>query len=43
MRSYGIAPEVYESEGFHFFNNWRDYLHTFAQRLFQENAVANAK
>jgi enterochelin esterase family protein len=43
MRSYGIAPEVYESEGFHFFYNWRDYLHTFAQRLFQENAVANAK
>jgi enterochelin esterase-like enzyme len=40
MRSYGIAPEVHLSEGFHFYNNWRDYLHEFAPRLFQPNAGA---
>jgi enterochelin esterase-like enzyme len=35
MRSYGIQPQVHESEGFHAFNNWRDYLHEFAPLLFQ--------
>jgi len=43
MRSSGLTPEVHESEGFHFFNNWRDYLHDFAPRLFQAKAAASAK
>jgi enterochelin esterase family protein len=43
MRSYGITPEVHQSEGFHAFNNWRDYLRDFAPLLFQAKAAANAK
>jgi enterochelin esterase family protein len=35
MRTYGITPEVHESEGFHAWNNWRDYLHAFAPLLFR--------
>jgi enterochelin esterase family protein len=43
MRSYGITPEVHQSEGFHAYNNWRDYLRDFAPLLFQVKAAANAK
>jgi enterochelin esterase family protein len=43
IRKYGIVPEVHLSEGFHAWNNWRDYLHTFAPRLFQPEAAANLK
>ena len=40
MRSYGLKPEVHESEGFHFFNNWRDYLRDFSPLLFQTKVAA---
>ena len=35
LKKYGIAPETYESGGFHAWNNWRDYLHMWAPRLFR--------
>jgi enterochelin esterase family protein len=35
LKKYGITPETYESEGFHAWNNWRDYLHVWAPRLFK--------
>jgi enterochelin esterase-like enzyme len=31
----GIKPVFHESEGFHAWNNWRDYLAIFAPQLFQ--------
>jgi enterochelin esterase-like enzyme len=31
----GIKPVFHESEGFHAWNNWRDYLETFAPQLFK--------
>jgi enterochelin esterase family protein len=34
LRRYGIAPVTHDSGGFHAWNNWRDYLHIFAQELF---------
>ncbi len=35
VKKYGYSPEYHPSEGFHAWNNWRDYLHEFAPRLFQ--------
>jgi enterochelin esterase family protein len=35
LKKYGYSPEVHQSDGFHAWNNWRDYLHEFAPRLFQ--------
>ena len=35
LKKYGYVPETHVSEGFHAWNNWRDYLHEFAPRLFQ--------
>lgn len=35
LKKYGINPETYESPGFHAWNNWRDYLHMWAPRLFR--------
>ena len=35
VKKYGYSPEFHQSEGFHAWNNWRDYLHEFAPRLFQ--------
>jgi enterochelin esterase-like enzyme len=35
VRKYGYSPEFHPSEGFHAWNNWRDYLHEFAPLLFQ--------
>jgi enterochelin esterase-like enzyme len=35
LKKYGITPVTHESEGFHAWNNWRDYLHLFAPQLFQ--------
>ena len=35
LTKYGITPETYESGGFHAWNNWRDYLHMWAPRLFR--------
>jgi enterochelin esterase family protein len=35
LKKYGYNPEFHESEGFHEWNNWRDYLHEFAPLLFQ--------
>jgi enterochelin esterase-like enzyme len=35
VKKYGYNPEFRPSEGFHAWNNWRDYLHEFAPRLFQ--------
>ncbi len=34
LKKYGISPITHESEGFHAWNNWRDYLHIFAPQLF---------
>ena len=34
LKKYGINPVTYESEGFHAWNNWRDYLVLFAPKLF---------
>lgn len=34
VKKYGYSPEYHPSEGFHAWNNWRDYLHDFAPRLF---------
>jgi enterochelin esterase family protein len=31
----GIKPVFHESEGFHAWNNWRDYLEIFAPQLFK--------
>jgi enterochelin esterase-like enzyme len=35
VKKYGYSPEFHPSEGFHAWNNWRDYLHDFAPLLFQ--------
>lgn len=35
LKQYGITPVTHESEGFHAWNNWRDYLYLFAPRLFR--------
>ena len=35
VKKYGYTPEFHPSDGFHAWNNWRDYLHEFAPRLFQ--------
>ena len=35
VKKYGYSPEFHPSEGFHAWNNWRDYLHQFAPLLFQ--------
>jgi len=35
VKKHGYSPEFHQSEGFHAWNNWRDYLHEFAPRLFQ--------
>jgi len=35
LSKYGITPITHESEGFHAWNNWRDYLHIFAPMLFR--------
>ena len=35
LKKYGYNPETHVSDGFHAWNNWRDYLHEFAPRLFQ--------
>ena len=35
VQKYGYVTEFHLSEGFHEWNNWRDYLHEFAPRLFQ--------
>lgn len=35
VQKYGYVTEFHPSEGFHEWNNWRDYLHEFAPRLFQ--------
>ncbi len=35
LKNHGITPVTYDSEGFHAWNNWRDYLHRFAPQLFQ--------
>jgi len=35
LKKYGYKPEFHESEGFHEWNNWRDYLHEFTPLLFQ--------
>jgi enterochelin esterase family protein len=34
VKKYGYTPEFHPSEGFHAWNNWRDYLHEFAPLLF---------
>ena len=35
VKKYGYHPDFHPSEGFHAWNNWRDYLHEFAPLLFQ--------
>lgn len=35
LGKYGITPVTHESEGFHAWNNWRDYLYIFTPRLFR--------
>jgi enterochelin esterase family protein len=35
LKKYGYNTEFHLSEGFHAWNNWRDYLHEFAPLLFQ--------
>jgi enterochelin esterase family protein len=35
LKKYGFAPVYKESAGGHTWLNWRDYLHEFAQQLFQ--------
>jgi enterochelin esterase-like enzyme len=35
LKQYGINPVFHESEGFHAWNNWRDYLALFAPQLFR--------
>ena len=35
IKKHGYTTEFHPSEGFHAWNNWRDYLHEFAPRLFQ--------
>ena len=35
VKKYGYVTEFHPSKGFHAWNNWRDYLHDFAPRLFQ--------
>ena len=34
VKKYGYPTEFHPSEGFHAWNNWRDYLQEFAPRLF---------
>ena len=35
LRKHGIKTETHDSEGFHAWNNWRDYLELFAPKLFR--------
>jgi enterochelin esterase family protein len=35
LKTGGIQPVFHESEGFHAWNNWRDYLYLFAPQLFR--------
>jgi enterochelin esterase family protein len=35
LKNHGITLVTYDSEGFHAWNNWRDYLHRFAPQLFK--------
>jgi enterochelin esterase-like enzyme len=35
LKKYGVNPLVHDSEGFHAWNNWRDYLVLFAPQLFR--------
>ena len=35
LKKYGIVPATHFSEGFHAWNNWRDYLNLFAPKLFR--------
>ena len=35
LKKYGIQVESHESEGFHAWNNWRDYLHQWTPLLFK--------
>ncbi len=35
LKKHGITTVTYDSEGFHAWNNWRDYLHRFAPQLFR--------
>jgi len=35
VKKYGYRPEFHPSDGFHAWNNWRDYLYEFAPLLFQ--------
>jgi len=35
LKKYGIKPDTHTSEGFHAWNNWREYLRTFAPLLFR--------
>ena len=35
LKRHGFAVEYAESGGAHTWENWRDYLHTFAPRLFR--------
>lgn len=34
LKQYGIQPDYHLTEGFHAWNNWRDYLHSFLPLLF---------
>jgi enterochelin esterase-like enzyme len=35
LKKYGITPVTHDSEGFHAWNTWRDYLYLFAPMLFR--------
>lgn len=35
LKKFGIQPVTHFSEGFHAWNNWRDYLNLFAPKLFR--------
>jgi enterochelin esterase-like enzyme len=35
LKKYGITPVTHDSEGFHAWNNWRDYLNLFAPKIFR--------
>ena len=35
LKKYGFNPEYKETDGGHDWNNWRNYLHEFAQQLFK--------
>jgi len=36
LKKYGIVPVTHDSEGFHAWNNWREYLRLFAPKLFRQ-------